>query len=152
MKPGLVVDIALVVGVGGVLGYSAYAQHDRPELIDDPVVAEAAETACAAMTRDVRSAAADPVQAIRARNDAVITMVDAVEAVGADRLAGDRPANLWLADWRALVDARARYADDLAAGRTPAWAVPAVDGQPITERLATVGLDCAVPPEVAEAR
>ncbi|MCE6998251.1 hypothetical protein LZG04_26135 [Saccharothrix sp. S26] len=145
----LIAGAALVLGVPG---FPACADHDRPELIDDPVVADAAESACAAMAREVHAVVGDPVQAIRARNDAVVTMIDAVRAVGEDRIADDRPAAEWLADWRALVDARARHADDLAAGRDPGWVVPAHDGRPITERMAAVSLDCAVPPEVTEGR
>ncbi|WP_156077547.1 hypothetical protein [Saccharothrix sp. NRRL B-16314] len=69
-----------------------------------------------------------------------------------DTTEDDRPTAAWLADWRTLVDARARYADDLAAGRNPEWTVPVQDDRLITERMSTVALDCAVPPEIAEAR
>lgn len=150
LKPALIITAVVGLQAAGIVLLAT--DHDRPELIDDLVVAEAAESACATMTREVRTVAADPVQAIRDRNDAVIAMIDAVRAVGEDHVADDRPTELWLADWRALVDARSRYADDLAAGRDPRWVVPVADGQPVTERLGTVGLDCAVPPEVAEAR
>lgn len=149
MKKDLTVA-AIVVLI--VLGFLVYANHDRPELIDDPDVVEAAERACAAMNREVREVVAEPVRAILTRNDAVIAMIDAVREVGEERIADDHPTGLWLADWRALVDARARYADDLAAGRNPGWVVPVVDGRPVTERVGEVGVDCAVPPEVAEGR
>lgn len=149
MKPALIVTGVLVLWV---VGFVVYANHDRPELIDDPVVSKAAESACATMNREVRAVAADPVQSIRDRNDAVVKMIDAVRALGADRIEQDRPTALWLADWQELVDARYRHADDLAAGRNPQWAVPVADDRAITDRLVTVGLDCAVPPELAEAR
>jgi hypothetical protein len=152
MRRFLGVGVALVVVVLFVAGFLVYAQHDRPKFIQDRVVVEAAESACAAMTREVSAVVGEPVQAIRARNDAVIAMVDAVRAVGEDRIEDDRPTAAWLDDWRMLVDARARYADDLAAGRGPEWAVPVVDERPITERMIAVELDCAVPPEVAEGR
>lgn len=149
MKPALIIAAVVALWVGALLFFSG---HDRPQLIDHPVVADAVESACATMTREVRAVAADPVRSIRDRNDAVIAMIDAVRAIGPDLIEEDRPTALWLADWQALVDARSRYADDLAAGRNPRWVVPDADGQPITERLVTVGLTCAVPPEVAEAR
>jgi hypothetical protein len=152
MRRFLGVGVALAVVVLSVVGFLIYAQHDRPKFIQNRVVVEAAESACAAMTREVRAVVEEPVQAIRARNDAVIAMIDAVRAVGEDRIEDDRPTAAWLDDWRTLVDARARYADDLAAGRDPEWAVPVVDERPITERMIMVQLDCAVPPEVAEGR
>ncbi|CAL9664177.1 hypothetical protein SUDANB95_07120 [Actinosynnema sp. ALI-1.44] len=145
----------LVLGVLGALtvfGFASYANHDRPELIDDSAVAAAVERACAVMARDVRAAVGDPVAVIRARNDAVVAMVDAVRALGPDRIARDEPTAAWLADWRALVDARARYADDLAAGRAAVWTPPLADGVPVGDRLASVGVDCAVPAEVADPR
>ena len=44
MKPALIVTGVLVLWV---VGFVVYANHDRPELIDDPVVSKAAESACA---------------------------------------------------------------------------------------------------------
>ena len=149
MKKDLVIAAVVVLWV---LGFLVYANHDRPELVDDPDVVRAAESACAAMNREVLAVVAEPVQAIRARNDAVTAMIDAVREVGEERIADDEPTDLWLADWHALVNARARYADDLAAGRNPAWVVPVVDGRPVTERVGEVGVECAVPAAVAEGR
>ncbi|MEV0680263.1 hypothetical protein AB0I60_27480 [Actinosynnema sp. NPDC050436] len=104
------------------------------------------------MTREVRAVAGDPVQTIRARDAAVVAMIDAVRAVGEDRIAGDRPTALWLADWRTLLDARAGYADDIAAGRDPEWVTPTVDGTLITDRMVSVGVECTVPPEISDPR
>ncbi|XVV03762.1 hypothetical protein ACQPW3_41755 [Actinosynnema sp. CA-248983] len=145
----------LVLGVLGALtvfGFASYANHDRPELIDNSAVAEAVAEACAVMARDVQAAVGDRVAVIRARNDAVVAMVEAVRALGPDLIAGDEPTAAWLVDWHSLVDARARYADDLAAGRAPVWTPPVAGGAPVVDRLASVGVDCAVPAEVADPR
>lgn len=153
--------LILVVAVGGVVVFCAglwtYANHDRPELIDNPPVSEVAESACATMRATVAAQAAPPgapvdarVRAIREQNAAVTAMVAQVRGLDRDLLADDRPTNLWLADWETLVEARERYAADLAAGGRPHFVVPTADGEPLTQRMNSVGLICEVPPQLLD--
>ncbi|MGY0002308.1 hypothetical protein [Micromonospora sp. I033] len=153
--------LVAVIAVGGVVVFCAglwtYANHDRPELIDNPPVSDVAESACATMHATVASKAAPPgapvdaqVRAIRAQNAAVTAMVAQVRDLDRDLLADDRPTDAWLADWETLVEARERYAADLAAGRRPHFVVPTADGEPLPDRMNSVGLTCEVPPQLVD--
>ncbi len=148
--------LLLVLGAAGTLGYGLwlYANHDRPELVEDPTIIEVVLPACRTMTAAVQGAAvptdaptADRVASLRQQDRAVRAMVAAVEALGPERLAGDLPTPAWLADWQRLADAREAAADDLADGARTTWTVPTTEGQPITDRMDTVGL-CPVPAEL----
>lgn len=153
--------LIVVIAVGGVVVFCAglwtYANHDRPELIDNPPVSEVAESACATMRAAVAAQTAPPgasvdarVRSIREQNAAVTAMVAQVRGLDRDLLADDRPTNLWLADWETLVEARERYAADLAAGGRPHFVVPTADGEPLTRRMNSVGLSCEVPPQLVD--
>ncbi|MFE9955155.1 hypothetical protein [Micromonospora sp. NPDC005299] len=153
--------LVVVIAVGGVVVFCAglwtYANHDRPELIDNPPVSEVAESACARMRATVVAKAAPPdapvdaqVRSIREQNAAVTVMVAQVRDLDRDLLADDRPTTAWLADWETLVEARERYAADLAAGRRPHFVVPTADGEPLTDRMNSVGLTCDVPPQLID--
>ncbi|MET7966370.1 hypothetical protein [Micromonospora sp. NPDC005305] len=155
--------LVVVIAVGGVVVFCAglwtYANHDRPELIDNPPVSEVAENACATMRATVAAKAAPPdapvdarVRSIREQNAAVTVMVAQVRDLDRDLLADDRPTDAWLADWETLVGARERYAADLAAGRRPHFVVPTADGGPLTDRMNSVGLRCEVPPQLIDLR
>ncbi|MGS2615970.1 hypothetical protein ACVCAH_15815 [Micromonospora sp. LZ34] len=150
-----------VLAVCGIVVFCAglwtYANHDRPELIDNPPVSEVAESACATMRAAVAAKAAAPgaavdakVRSIREQNAAVAAMVAQVRGVGRDLLADDHPTTAWLADWDTLVEARERYAVELAAGREPHFVVPTVDGRPLIDRMNSVGLRCEVPPQLVD--
>ncbi|CAL9465984.1 hypothetical protein SUDANB95_02720 [Actinosynnema sp. ALI-1.44] len=142
---GVAVVLSTVTGVLSRNDHDAY-------LIEDPRIVEVAVPACAEMARGVRATVLpeDPVgrvSAIRAQNAHVLTMVGKVRALGPGVLNWDQPANKWLGYWEKLVEARAEYADGLAAGRPVVWVVPSIgaNGKPVTERLDSVGIDCAVP-------
>ncbi|MDO3701780.1 hypothetical protein Q3W71_08815 [Micromonospora sp. C28SCA-DRY-2] len=154
---GLVVVSAVCGVVVFCAGLWTYANHDRPELIDDPPVSEVAESACATMRATVAAKAAPPgapvdarVRSIREQNAAVTAMVAQVRGLDADLLADDRPTTLWLADWETLVQTRERYAADLAAGGRPHFVAPTADGEPLTDRMNSVGLLCEVPPQLLD--
>ncbi|MFF4879355.1 hypothetical protein [Micromonospora sp. NPDC000668] len=153
--------LVVVIAVGGVVVFCAglwtYANHDRPELIDNPPVSEVAESACATMRATVAAKAVPPdapadarARSIREQNAAVTAMVARVRDLDRDLLAGDHPVNAWLADWETLVEARERYAADLATGRRPRFVVPTADGEPLTDRMNSVGLTCEVPPQLID--
>lgn len=145
--------VSLVVGVG-VLTWrfvSAYSGHDRFELIDDPVVAERMTVACAEMTTHVQRISTvatttqeERVTLVREQNAAVTGMIAQIRGLGPERLAGDRPADAWLADWESLVRARDAYSrlPDLG---TRTFEEPITDdGEPVTTRMDSLGV-CPVP-------
>ncbi|WP_262285429.1 hypothetical protein [Micromonospora sp. MA102] len=153
----MAVVVVAVVAASFILlscaGWWLYANHDRPELIDSPEVAEVAESACTTMQAAVAARAAPSnaaidvrVRSIRDQNAAVVAMVARVRGLGSKRLDDDRPTAAWLSDWEALIEVREQYARDLAAGGKRRFAVPTDDGVPITDRMNHVGLACQVPP------
>lgn len=148
-----VVVVAALVGVGaGLSRLWAFAHADDPAVIEDTGTARVAAYACAQM-RDSAAAASvgstssvqQRVGAINAQNDAIITLVEAVRAVGTQRLDADQPANRWLDDWGRLVTARDAYARSLVAGKPVPMDLPVLDGTPLVDRLNKVGLNCRVP-------
>lgn len=149
----VVVVAVLAFVVLSLWGLWVYANHDRTAWIDDPVVAEAAEEACARMHSDLEDVpveddapVAQQAAEIRIQNVVVLRLVEDVRDLGDRRLSRDMPSQLWLEDWESLVQARETYADDLVARGSPELVIPASDGVPITERMEEVMLDCAVPP------
>ncbi|WP_433281399.1 hypothetical protein [Micromonospora sp. CA-244673] len=155
--------LVAVIAVGGIVvscaGFWMYANHDRPELIDNPPVSEVAESACATMRATVVAKAVPPdapvdaqARSIREQNAAVTVMVAQVRDLDRDLRSDDRPTDAWLADWETLLEARERYADELAAGRRPHFVVPTADGGPLTDRMNSVGLTCEVPPQLIDLR
>ncbi|MGJ7440522.1 hypothetical protein [Aquipuribacter sp. MA13-6] len=135
-----------------VWGWWVYANHDRIGWIDDPVVADAAEQACARLHADlddvpVTDGAPDAQQAaeIQTQNDIVLEMGEDVRSLGERRLSRDIPSQAWLEDWEDLVESRETYADNLLAGGDPELLLPTVDDVPIIERMESVVLDCDVP-------
>ena len=132
---------------------TAYVDHDRIEMVDDPVVVDRVLAACAEMNDELASLAearaegqARTAQLIRAENKAVASMVSDVRALGHQRLSGDRPTEAWLADWETLVRAREDFSRSPDLGEK-AFRVPIADGEPIAQRMDTVGL-CPVPTQL----
>ena len=148
--------LAVVAFVGlSLWGLWVYANHDRTEWIDDPVVQEEAERACVRMHTDLDdvlvadgATVAQQAAAMKTQDEVVLQMVEDVRDLGERRLSRDMPSQAWLEDWEDLVKARETYAADLVAGGSPELLVPTVDDVPITERMQDVMLDCDVPPEL----
>lgn len=135
------------------LGLRAMANADHLGILDDPVVTDAATTSCATLQADVATvrvpasaSTTTRIAGIRAEDAAITRLVATMRALGTERLAGDEPAVSWLEDWATLARLREKYADDLAAGGTPALTIPTVDGIAISQRMA----DVATCPVVAE--
>ena len=130
----------------------SFATADDPAVIERPDIAAVGGVACAQM-RDAASAAAvgrtatvaQRVGSINAQNDAVITMVSRLEALGQDKLDSDQPAAQWVEDWQRLVAARDAYARSLAAGKPRPLTLPTIDGRPLVDRLNDSGINCRVP-------
>jgi hypothetical protein len=148
--------VAVLVGGGTVaivlLQLWSYAHVDNPALIERSVIVRTATSHCAAM-RDAAAAAAvgtsasipQRVGAINAQNDAVVDLVTAMRALGANVIAADVPTGRWVEDWQRLVAARDEYARSLAVGRPRPMRLPTVEGTPLVDRLNDVGISCRVP-------
>jgi hypothetical protein len=144
-----VVSVALVLGLI-LYGFWAYANADHLGVLDDPVVVTAADKACAVLQAEVQAstvpkgASATVVAgSIRAQDAGIERLLAAMRHLGTARLEGDHPADLWLADWETLARIREAYADTLGAGDKPHFALPAVDGIPISQRMSEA-IECPV--------
>ncbi|KRB74004.1 hypothetical protein ASE01_18590 [Nocardioides sp. Root190] len=133
-----------------------YADADHLGVLDDRDVAEAADAACSRMEASVRSSAPSPndsataiASAMRNQNSAIAEMIDDIRSIGTDKLAGDHPAEDWLADWENLIDLREDYADALTRGEQPVLTIPMTDGMPIIARMDDTA-DCSVAAELAQ--
>jgi hypothetical protein len=157
------VAVASVVGALAIvtvtlLGLWRYANHDRIEVVDQPVVVYTSNAACTMMRQRVHhlvppseATVQQRVTAIRAQNDAVELMLHQIRRVGLDRVNNDLPMPSWLSDWESLVRARETYAAALAKRESgPLSLKVPVDeeGQSIVSRMNDVGLDCSVPAEL----
>jgi hypothetical protein len=129
-----------------------YANEDDPEVVERSDIRRAAGAACAVM-RDATAAVAvsathsarQRAGAINAQNDAVVSLVSAVRALGPRVVEADQPTGQWLEDWERLVTTRDAYARSVAAGKPRPLALPVIDGRPLVERLNDVGVNCRVP-------
>jgi hypothetical protein len=144
---------AVVVALVGstAAGWWAYAGHDRPELIDDPTVVDAATVACADLRRTLARDGAEPgvqptPEEFRAETRA-IRQVENVSAVGPEVLDDDLPSAEWLADWGALADARDGSPPTAPPAPPDARPVmPIRGGEPVVRRMSGVGpVGCSVP-------
>ena len=143
------VSVAVVLGLM-LYGLRAYANADHLGVLDDPVVVTAADKACAVLQAEVKAGtvpkgASAPVVAgsIRAQDAGIERLIAAMRLLGTARLEGDHPANLWLADWETLARIRESYTDTLGAGDKPRFALPTVDGIPISQRMSEA-VECPV--------
>jgi hypothetical protein len=154
----LSVILALAVVAVTLLALWRYANHDRIEVVDQPVVVYTSNAACTVMRQTVHRLAPPSeatvqqrVKAIRAQNDAVELMVQQIRRIGREQVDNDLPMPVWLSDWESLVRARERYAAALAkrASGPLSLKVPHDgEGQSIVTRMNDVGLDCSVPAEL----
>ncbi|MGA8978886.1 MAG: hypothetical protein WB473_07180 [Pedococcus sp.] len=146
------VVVAGVVVAVALLKLWAFANTDNPDVVENSLITRTVAVACATM-RDSVSAAARPtsaprnqrVGAVNAQNDAVVDMLTQVRSLGPTVLDADQPTARWLEDWERLVTARDAYARSLASGKPKPLQLPAVDGQPLVDRLNDVGVSCRVP-------
>lgn len=174
VPPGLVPDErtparrnAIRVGLGLLISLFAafwiwalfFASKDAVNRIDDRAWAERAEQICAVANEDrlelsdYRSIVDEDAALIRERadivdraTDIIDTMLDDVVAVTPADQKGREIVPLWEAEYRAYIEARRAYADDLrASGENLAFYEPANDGVPVSERLETFAGDNDMP-------
>jgi hypothetical protein len=148
----------LVMGTA-VAVIAELGNDDYPGIIDDDHVVDVARHECRLMTSTVEGMPIDgtPEERLAALSDqnlAVLTMVENIRRIDATERAADRPVDAWLADWEALVRARADYLTRVRRGGSTAFRVPrSADGSPITERMELAGSDvCDVPDVLLEPR
>lgn len=123
-----------------VAGFSAYATHDRIELIDLPEVSEAAETGCHDVTEALTAPSGDRAERITQGNAAIDRLIERMTALGDDVLSDDSPSHQWLDDGRALASARDDALRNRHLGGPGSFSVPMTeDGYPITDRMVRAG-------------
>lgn len=127
-----------------VLGFIAYATHDRLELFDTTVVSERSEAACARLAQALTRPADDTRQQVQAGNRAIDDLIEDVRTLGNTALQDDFPAADWLGDWASLRNARADLARRLATDPAAKIAIPHTeDGFPVTGRMTyAAGPEC----------
>ncbi|WP_182376887.1 hypothetical protein [Nocardioides sp. WS12] len=154
----IALTVALLLGsaVVAAMAFYHYASTDHLGVLDDPDVVEAIDIACSRMEESVRASAPLPndsatavAAAMRNQNTAITAMIGDIRSIGTDKLAGDHPAEAWLADWEILIDLREAYADALTRGERPVLTVPMTDGLPITTRMDDAA-DCRVAAALAK--
>ena len=134
-----------------VTAFALSTTKDRPDEFDSEALERATSSACASLRVDVDALpplpAGAPEQArlgrLEEQDRLVRRFVAQVEAVGPAALDADVPGREWLGDWDRLADARQAYA---AQGATGPFVVPMADGEPITRRMARVGVPACVVP------
>ena len=114
-----------------------------PERLDDPA-ALAVEQACATARARLRAlppvpnsqSLADRVARVRTENDALNVMTAALTMVHPTRSTPATALEKWTADWRRMIAARARFADELAHNGRAEFVIPATGGvKPITDKM-----------------
>jgi hypothetical protein len=137
--------LVMLVGVGIILGWTLVGSHS-PERLDDASasgVAAActrAQTALKALPNPDPRLGAQRVERIRAENSVLLQMVTEFAAVHPTSSTPATALQKWSADWGRMIDARARYADDLQGvahtGGKVRFIYPAVNGiRPVTEQM-----------------
>jgi hypothetical protein len=137
--------LVMLVCAAIILGWTLVGSHS-PERLDNAsassvaAACDRAQAALKALPNPYPKLGAQRVQRIRAENQVLLQMVTELAAV---HPASSTPATAlqkWSADWGRMIDARARYADDLqrVAGTTERvrFIYPAVNGiRPVTEQM-----------------
>jgi hypothetical protein len=134
-----------IVGIGIILGWTLVGSHS-PERLDDASAA-AVSAACLHTQAELKALpnpsprlGADRVARVRAENVVLRAMVARFETVHPRAKTPAAALQGWSADWGRMVDARGRYADDLAKAATTGAKVrlilPAVNAiKPVTNQM-----------------
>ena len=148
---GLVVLVGLATVSAYVGMFVLSTTRNRPDHLDVEPVRSTAAAACTQLRVDVDALPPLPPTATPGQRQERVgdqlqlldRLVAQVRAVGPEALAADEPALDWLEDWAALRRARQAWAD---AGATGPFTLPLVDGRPLPDRMASVGVEpCLVP-------
>lgn len=154
--------IAGLVGVGVFVAFWTYAlffaSKESQNRVGDRAWAERAEEICRAadgrreQLADLRPLEGDDPAMLRERaaiidraTDVVETMLDEVVRVGPGDDKGRAIVPLWEADYRTYLDDRREYADLLRSGEDEPFRETAVDGIPLSDKVATFAGDNEMP-------
>lgn len=135
-----------------------FASKEAVNKIDDRTWAARAEAICAAadverealadfrrIDDDDPAMVAERAGLVDAATDVVEAMLDDVVAVAPTDAKGQAIVPRWEQDYRTYLMDRRRYADELRAGRNIAFTETAVDGIPVSDKLATFAGDNEMP-------
>jgi len=135
-----------------------FASKEAVNKIDDRVWAQRAEDICARAELEREALAdfrrvdeGDPAMVaqrgdlVDAATDVVERMLDDVVAIAPSDAKGAAIVPLWADDYRTYLGDRRRYADELRSGRNVAFTETAVEGIPISDKLATFAGDNEMP-------
>ena len=142
------VIVALLLVVCAAWGYAIWYSVTRtsPEDLDDAARADIGAACTAALEElqalpvfDAETTAAEGVTLVAQENEIFSRMIDRAAAVDVDA-GGDAEVALesWTEDWRALVQARAEFADDLADDGSARLQTPSIRSgsvRPISDRM-----------------
>ena len=160
--PRRIVLTAVVAGVALFLAFWTYAlffaSKDAENRIADRAWAQRAEVICQAADgqrealADLRPLEGDDPAMLRERAAIVDRATDVIETM-LDDVVGVRPADdkgraivpLWEGDYRTYLDDRRAYADLLRTGADEPFRETAVDGIPISDKVATFAGDNEMP-------
>ncbi|AXT85178.1 hypothetical protein C6I20_08250 [Aeromicrobium sp. A1-2] len=153
--------VAILAGLAGLAGGSSLlvtaivlGTSGAPGIIDDEDLIRVIERECRTMTESVEStrligSLPQQARAIQQQNRAVSRMVSAIERGRAQAIREDRPTEQWLADWRAIVEARNRFVLELVENGAASFDMPLdPDGVPVNVRMEDAWLaesSCDVP-------
>jgi hypothetical protein len=137
--------LVMLVGVGIILGWTLVGSHS-PERLDAAAATDVAaacsnaQAALKALPNPDPRLGAQRIERIRAENKVLLQMVTELAAVHPAKSTPATALQKWSADWGRMIDARARYADDLqrVAGTSERvrFIYPAVNGiRPVTEQM-----------------
>ena len=137
--------LVMLVGVGIILGWTLVGAHSPERL--DATAASAVAGACnnaqaklKALPNPDPRAGADRIARLRAENTVLRDMVTEFATVHPESTTPATALGKWSADWNRMIDARARYADDLqrVAGTNEKvrFIYPAVNAiRPVTQQM-----------------
>lgn len=157
VTPARAVVTVLVLLMVALWSYVLYlaigpGRQDPPDRLADPDFAPAAQAVCSAALDEVAQlpsatevgTADERADAIEAANEVFAAMVDDLAALAPDGEEGDIVA-AWVADWRAYLEDRADYAEDLRDDPAARFFVSTRNNDQMTEYIDAFAADNRIP-------
>jgi hypothetical protein len=138
----LLIALAVAAAWAFALVWSVTVTTHSPERLD-AAAAAAVAAACSGTQQTLKQlpnpspiTGADRVARIRSENHALRGMVDRFATVAPRSTTPRRALTAWTADWRKVIDARDRYANDLDTKHRAQFVLPAATGvKPVTDKM-----------------
>lgn len=147
---------SVLLGITLIVTAAVVESGDAPGLIDDSDLLAIIDDECSDMTDRVEAVdRTDLIDAIQEQNLAVLEMVDTIYAQAGSLIDDDVPAEAWLNDWIALVEARDGYINGLNLQGESRLEIPRdPDGSLIVDRMNEAIIDgsCQVPAVLVDPR